>query len=251
MDILYLTVALFLPALAGTLFVWWLLAGDGPADLPEAFFLGWGLGTGLLSYEIFLLGIAGLPFSAGAFTAPLAAFIALFAFLIRRRPARKKAAASGAPMKGARFYIALFLGLWVFFKVCFVFYESFNRPIFSWDSFTNWAVAAKFFFYRKGFVLDPSDEHFFGRGYRFFLGHPLHMPLLQTWISLWLGRFHEVFTKTPSFFYFLGVLGVLFYAVKREAGTFAGILALFFMASAPVFTYHGQAGYSDLPLGYH
>lgn len=250
MDIVYLTVALVMPALAGTLFVHWLLGADGAVTFPEACFLGWGLGTGFLSYEIFVLGIAGLPFSAGAFTVPMAAFIALFAFLVRRRPARKRAVTFDAHVKDARFYIALFLGLWVFIKVCFVFYESFNRPVFTWDSFRNWAVAAKFFFYRKGLALDPSDEHFFGRGYRFFLGHPLHLPLLQTWIALWLGRFHEVFAKAPNFFYFLGVLGLLYYAVKREAGTFIGLLTLFFMTSVPLFTYHGQASYSDLPLGY-
>ncbi|MFQ5353883.1 MAG: ArnT family glycosyltransferase, partial [Thermodesulfobacteriota bacterium] len=43
-------------------------------------------------------------------------------------------------------------------------------------------------------------------------------------------------------------LGVLYYGVKREAGLFYAVIAVFFMASVPLLTAHGQDAYADLPL---
>lgn len=251
MDFILIFFAMAIPTLTGFAFTRYLLRGAG-VTLAETVLFGFGVGTGFLTYEIFLLGLTGVRFSITGLAA-LPVIFALFFFFLLYRSRVRALPGPVAHIDGReiKFYISIFLALWLAVKIYFVFDENFTRPIHSIDSFLNWSVTAKFFFYRRGLALNPGDEHFFGAGYRFFLGHPLHYPLVQMWTSLWLGKFHEVYAKAPSFFYFSGLLGVLYYAVKRETGAFYAIVTVFFMASAPIFTYHGIDAYADLPLSFY
>jgi len=250
MDAPGILAAIVIPALAGGLFVRWAFAGKEPMTLIETVSLGFGLGMGFISLEIFLAGLLRVPFTLAYLAPPPLLLIPLFFFLGSNTGIERHVVAAEGRLRGVKLVLAAILSIWILIKIGFVFYECFNRPIYSWDAFINWSVSAKLFFYRKGLVLNPSDEHFFGRGYRVFYGYPLHFPLLEVWVSLWLGRFHEILSKAPSFFYFIAVLGLLYGAVKREATTLFALMAVFFMASAPLFTFHGQDAYSDLPLSY-
>jgi len=251
MDIIYLIFSMAAPVLGGTFFVRWLLCRDGELEGINAAFFGIGIGLAFTAFSMFILGLLRVPFTLAITALPVLVFMVLFFFLFHR--AVKAPAMPGETMtslRGWRLYLTVIMASWIALKVGFVFYESLTRPIFSVDSFLSWAISGKYFFYRAGLVLDPSNEHFFGHRYRPFLGHPLHLPLLQTWISLALGRFHEVYVKAPGPIYFAGVLGVLYYGVKREAGSLYALTTVFFMAGVPIFTAHGQDAYADLPLSF-
>jgi len=251
MEFIYLIISMALPIAGGAFFVRWLLRSDALTGRGEALFFGIGTGLGFVSFSMFILGLAGVPFTLSATGVPILAFVLCFAVLSRISSHPHAALQGKAPrLQGWRLYLTIALASWIALKTGFVFYESLTRPIFSVDSYLNWAISGKFFFYKAGLLLDPSNEHFFGRGYRFFIGHPLHLPLLQTWIALSLGRFHEVYVKAPGAIYFAGVLGVLYYGVKREAGPVYAVITVFFMASVPIFTAHGQDAYADLPLAF-
>ncbi|MFQ5353881.1 MAG: ArnT family glycosyltransferase [Thermodesulfobacteriota bacterium] len=249
MDYFYLLISLIVPVLAGTFFVRWLLRSEAGAGSFEAVFFGFGVGLGFTALEMFYLGLLGLPFSRVTVALPLLLVILIFSLLSRTRGK----VSAVAPVKGLapsrwRLYLIIIMVSWIALKTGFVLYESLTRPSYAYDTYINWAVAGKIFFYRAGLILDPTDEHFFGSGYRAFIGHPLHLPLLQTWIALVLGKFHEVYIKAPGLLYFIGILGVLYYGVKREAGAFYALVTVFFMVSVPIFTVHGQDACSDLPL---
>jgi len=251
MEFIYLILAMILPVAGGAFFVRWLLRVDGEMGMFEAIFFGIGLGFGFTASEMFVLGLVGVPFTLTAAGLPILVFtIIFFVLFLLSHEATAGPMVPRPGLRGWRLYITIILASWIAMKTGFVFYESLTRPIFSVDSYLNWAISGKIFFYRGGLILNPSDEHFFGRGYRFFIGHPLHVPLLQTWIALVLGKFHEVYIKAPGALYFAGVLGVLYYGVKREAGAFYAIITVFFMASVPILTAHGQDAYSDLPLSF-
>jgi len=251
MDFIYLILSMIIPIAGGAFFVRWLLRFDALMGWGEALCFGMGAGLAFTAFAMFILGLAGVPFTLINMGLPVLIFTLLFFILTRLNPAANSgAAALRRGLRGWRLYLTIIMALWIAAKVGFVFYESLTRPLFSIDSFLNWAISAKIFFYRAGLILDPADEHFFGRGYRFFIGHPLHLPLLQTWIALALGRFHEVYVKLPGALYFLGILGVLYYGVKREAGAFYALITAFFMASVPILTAHGQDAYADLPLSF-
>lgn len=252
MDLLSILIALAIPAAAGTAFVS-LVLRDSPESLFERLFCGYGAGLGLLTYEMFILGAMKVPFTVFNIASAQFGLIAILLFLLylKRGVGKKAASPPSTGLHGKELYISAALLLWVLVKLCFVFYETLNRPIYSWDTWANWSAGAKIFFYSHSLLLDPADENFFGKGYRAFLGHPLHSPLLQVWVSLWLGRFHEVYVKSWTFFYFVSMLGLFYYAIRREANPFYGIVGVFFMASAPILTYHAQDAYSDLPLSWY
>ncbi|MFQ5427582.1 MAG: ArnT family glycosyltransferase [Thermodesulfobacteriota bacterium] len=249
MELIYLILSMTLPIAGGTFFVRWLLSSDFEMGRVEAITFGIGLGFGFTTFGMLLLGLIGVPFTRGAVGLPVLVLTLIFFVLSRKRvKSLTLAAVKGQGLRGWRLYLTIIMASWVALKAGFVSYESLTRPVYSIDSLVSWSILGKFFFYKAGFLLDTSNEHFFGSGYRTFLGHPLHLPLLQTWIALALGKFHEVYVKAPGAIYFIGVLGVLYYGVKREAGPLYSLITLFFMASVPIFTAHGQDAYADLPL---
>jgi 4-amino-4-deoxy-L-arabinose transferase-like glycosyltransferase len=51
--------------------------------------------------------------------------------------------------------------------------------------------------------------------------------------------------------YFLCIIGLVFFAVKREASTTTALLVAFFLSTVPLLTYHSYEAYADLPLSYY
>jgi hypothetical protein len=253
--------ALAIPTLVGFLFAAWFLSEDREFGFFHKLFFGYGLGLGFLSYSMFILGVFGPPYTIFTITSVQVLFSIILVYLIYRGVGIKEAVfreglwtAGYEAVKGLggwKLYLSAFLAAWLFLKIGIVLYECMVRPMFAWDTWTNWSAGAKLFFFEKGLILDQTDEYFFGTGYRAFLGHPLHTPLLQVWISLWQGEFHDAYVKAWSAFYFTSLLGIFFLAVKREAGWFYGLVSVFFLSSMPLLTYHGIEGYADLPLAFY
>jgi hypothetical protein len=256
-----LFVSLSIPVAVGYLLASWFLSDDAEVGVFERLFLGYGLGLGLLSLEMLVLGLLGVPYTIFSITAVQFLFSLVLVYLMYRGGGVKEALFSGGIGTGGRgaanlksgwkLYLSLFLVIWVFFKMGLVVQESIVRPMYAWDTWANWSAGAKLFFYEKGLVLDTADENFFGKGYRVFLGHPLNTPLLQVWIALWEGAFHEAHVKAWAAFYYISLMGILFLAVTRDSNPFYGIISVFFLSTVPILTFHGMEGYADLPLSYY
>ncbi len=258
MNPLFLIPAFAVPTVTGYVFVAWLLSGDERATVAERLFLGFGAGAGMLSFVMLLMGFAGIRYGVSSITAVMLAVCAVFAWLSSRSGGLKKNLFSGGfglnPFIGGsswRNYAAAVILIWLALKVSFVAYEGFTRPIFAWDAWVNWSAGAKAFYYDRGLMLGASREEFFGGVYRPFLGHPVHLPLLQVWSALWLGGFHEAYVKVWSVFYYITLLGVMFTAVRREAGGFYALVVLFFLSSAPLPIFHAIDAYADIQLGWY
>jgi hypothetical protein len=250
--------ALAIPTLAGFLFAAWFLSEDREFGFFDKLFFGYGLGLGFLSFSMFILGLLRVPYSILSITSVMLIFCGALFYLMGRSGKGLKQSLGwrtwnfhATGFHGWRLYISILLGVWIFLKAGLVTHECLIRPMYAWDTWANWSAGAKLFFFEKGLVLDQTDEHFFGKGYRNIIWYPLHSPLLQVWISLWQGEFHEAYAKAWSAFYFISLLGVFFLAVNRESTWFYGLVAVFFLATAPLLTYHGIEGYSDLPLSYY
>jgi hypothetical protein len=252
-----LFIALIIPTTAGYPVAMWALGAKRKNQWAETLCLGYGLGTGLTTFAIFLHGIIRIPFNLPSITILLSLFSALFIYLIyrdRKTGGVSEAKACPEPdtsLRGIKSYIAAFIILLIIFKAGFVLYEASIRPIFSWDASVNWSMVAKFFYYEKGLALTPGGENYFGTGYRQFLGHPLHFPLLKVWAAMWIGDFHEAYVKIWSAFFFLSIIGLFYTALSREVGRFYAVVWTFFLSSAPLLAYHGTDAYSDLLLSYY
>ena len=249
MKLVYLIFAVLIPLSVGYLAVTWITSRDRESAFFERLSLGYGLGAGIVTYVMFILGLLRIPYSLPSIILPLAAISAFFVFLIRRggggflRPARL----CPSHTTGLKLAASALLIAWMLFKVAFVLYENSLRPIFAWDAWVHWSTGAKVFYYAKGLLLDPSSENFFGKSYRF-IGHPVHTPLLEVWHALLLGEFDESLVKTWSAFYYTGMIGIVYFTVRREAGAFAAIASAFFLTSLPLPAWHATESYSDLVL---
>jgi len=257
--------SLVLPLAMGFLIALLLTEKDREIGVYERIFLGYGIGMGLVAVEVFWIGLLGIPYtllsiSAVPATSCLALIVWIRHFHITDKAEPNYSIGADTWSIGADTWsmfttpqrvIATLLMIWIFAKIVFVIYEGLHYPLFSWDTWANWSAGAKFFYYRQGLALDPADVNFFGTGYRSYLGHPLLSPLLQVWTSYYVGEFHEALAKAWQSLYFVSLLGLFFFAVKRATSLLMALLATTLLAAVPLLTFHAFDGYSDLPLGFY
>ncbi len=249
--------AIAIPTLLGALVLAVLLREDRETGLLERLAFSYPLGVGLLTMQIFLLGLFRVPLIL-AYTAgvPMIEIAALSVWAWRAKVAlfpplafglvREITSPESSPLKKAAL---AFLWGWIAVKTGSVFLEASLRPIYAWDVWANWSVAPKLFYQAKSLLLDAPPEDFFGRGpLSRFLPYPLNNHLQQLWISLWNGGFDEVLVKLSSPFYLLSMAVVLYSMMHREIGRLAalGLLAVFL--SSPLLSYHAIELYSDMPV---
>ena len=256
--------AFFLPTATGFLLVSYFSRRDKKEGFFERLLLGFGLGMGMLTFEMFIAALLRINFSLFLLSAIQILTAAFFAWLLFKSKYSLKEVLNISPFSDkeapvpcqrwasiVRSLFVLLITGWILLKFFFVIYEGAIWPVFAWDSLENWSSGAKYFFYVKGLMLDHGSEHFFGKGYRTFLNYPLHIPLMQVWFSVCLGNIHEAYMKYWNVVYFVSVVALLFFAVRREASQVIAILAAFFLSSVPLLTYHAIDAYADLPLGYY
>jgi hypothetical protein len=260
MTIMMLAYALAVPAVSGFLFVTWCTRSDLKQSFFERLFLGFGIGTGMITFEMFLLGLLRIPLNSAVISIIQIATAVLLGYLLSRsgtswrRIFRLTAERPDAsPVKAAYLerVVVLLLIAWILAKVLFVLYEGFFLPEHTSDSWEHWSSGAKFIFYEKGLALDPANEHFFGRGYLKGQRYPLNVPLMQVWVSLCIGETHEVYMKVWNALFFIGMAGLLFFALRRTTTLMTALLAALFLSTVPLLTYHALTAYADLPLSFY
>lgn len=232
-----------------------LLVRDSSTGLMERLAMAYPLGIGLITMQMFLAGIAKVPLHLKV-TAPLILFeVAGMALWVYRKKAVVFARNSGAPPvsdRSSKKYESLLEKLcagWIAIKLVSVIFEASLRPIFSFDTFTNWSVRAKAFYYSSSLLLDTSAADFFGRGMSHSLGNfpPLN-PLAQMWMAQWIGSFDEVLVKFWSPFFLVSAVAYLYLIAAKEIGRFLSLTIVVFFISSPLVSLHATESMSDLPL---
>lgn len=256
-TIFNLITAIALPSISGFLLIS-ILSRKLEISFLEKCSVGYGLGMGIVAFLGFLLGIAGIAFTFISLAVTLSISILFLAilFLLIKKPdqftcSRRRFTFNFSELFTLKTFGVLLILFWILFKIFFVFFEGMNRPLVSSDALLNLSSGAKFFYFQKGFLLDPSSEHFFAQDYRLFTGHPLLTGFVQIWISNAIGVWSEIYVKAWSPFYFLAILAVLYSSVRQAIDCNVAFLAAFFLSAVPLLSYHGQDGYADLPLAFY
>ncbi|MBI5233986.1 MAG: hypothetical protein HY880_06500 [Deltaproteobacteria bacterium] len=245
--------ALAIPTVTGFMVCLLFVRGTG---FIAAICLGYGLGMGVLSYAMFLMGLLRIPYSLPLITSFLVVLAVVSGFFFYRKGRRLKEFLSpgiSADERGGflRVLLAGAIVIWLALKIVFVFHEAGLRPLYSWDSWTHWAAGAKAFFYERGLMLDYTDDNFMAKAYRTSLGYPLHTPLIEVWIAMWVGSFHEAYVKLFSAGYFVSLLGLFFTMLRKESSWFYALLFTFFLSGVPLITYHATDANAELPVAYY
>ena len=250
--------AFLFPLLLGLFLIAWILRNEHETGLMERLCLSFPLGMGLLTLQMFFLGLLRVPLTLAYTTFPiLLEIIALFLLLRIKGTAILPAPSSGlfrelVSPQSSRIKKAglIILSLWAAAKLLSLFFEAGLRPIYAWDAWANWSVGAKLFYYSNSLMLDAGPQDFFARGAVLRIpSYPLHSPLMQMWFALWTGSFDEVLVKLWSPAYLLCTALYLYSFASREINRLTALIMLVLFLSSSLMSYHAVEAYSDFPLG--
>ncbi|MGQ0722487.1 MAG: ArnT family glycosyltransferase [Candidatus Eiseniibacteriota bacterium] len=188
MDLVRVAAALAVPTLAG-----WLLldACFGARSLfgrLDRLSLAFGLGSGALTLTMLLLSFAGVHFDTRLLATILLLPAGIVFALRRGRSTPPDAPAAVAAVAPASLPLRVVLVASIVVSLATVFARTMLVEIDHWDAWAMWAYKAKIFFVHRIVPLDlfPEFEKTFGHW-----DYPQHVPLLETWILLFLGEWND------------------------------------------------------------
>jgi 4-amino-4-deoxy-L-arabinose transferase-like glycosyltransferase len=250
-------VALVIPAILGFLIVSILLRDETTSGLSERLCMAYPLGMGLVTVQMFLLALVRVSLTLWYVAIPIMIeIVGLYLWIRKSKVVLVKTSSFGlfSEIFGAddhwlkKISLIVLIAL-VVIKIGSIFVETYLRPIFAWDSFANWSASAKAFYYSHGLLLDALPEDFFGKGLlNRNSNYPPHNPLMQVWMSLWIGHFDEVFVKFWSPIYLLAMSVYLYVFMARETSRLIALSMLVLFLSSPLLSIHSIEAYSDVPL---
>ncbi len=252
-------VAILLPWTLGYLVLMMMLRPRDLCGAVERISMAFPLGMGLVTLQMFALGLMRVRLNLYSAALPVVAETAILYFWVRARatsaaspPAPSGASGPSGPLNLGRIKTAIIwlLSLWIIAKLGSVFLETCLRPIFAWDSFANWSASAKLFYYSGGLLLDDPAANFFGSGIMHRnANYPPHNPLMQVWMALWMGNFDEILVKLWSPVYLLCAVLYLFALGSKEIGRLPTLAILTIFLGSPFMCYHATETYGDVSLG--
>jgi len=189
---------------------------------------------------MFVLGICHIPFHWTAINVPLYLFsILLYSFSLVRIKMNKHPGISFSKNPGRLAGASIVFAAFIVISSIGVFWAAFNIPILEWDAFSTHAFNAKVFFYEKTFAYLNSQPH---------ANYPLHIPLMQAWLSTAFGSWNDQVIKTLFPFYFLSLLIIQYHFLIRHTTQPWSLLGLVLTISSPFLIYHATIGYRDFTL---
>ena len=199
----------------------------------------------------------GIPFSF--FNTGVAACVILLAGLLapttwrsREIPGSGPGQAFGASSRMAKTIIAICLAL-IVLRLVTLGFEVALRPLFSWDGKQHWAKQAKVFFEMGSIVpyvplqswLDLAGSDVYTNMHP---NYPITIPLIQVWVNLALGEWHDSFMNLPWLLCYIA-MGLIFFGQARAAGinTATALACTYMLMSIPYLNIQvALAGYADL-----
>jgi hypothetical protein len=220
--------AMAVPTLAG----WWLLDGCFAARAlfgrVERLALAFVLGTGALTLAMLLLSFAGVRFDTRVLSAVLLVPAGALALVRGRRVAAPPPAAAPAAPSSPPLRIVLLAALALSLLATAT--RTMLVEIDHWDAWAMWAYKAKIFFVHRIVPLDlfPEFERTFGHW-----DYPQHVPLLETWILLFLGEWNDQLPRVlfPLFHAALCVHAFAF--LRRTVAVEPALLGALLFAALP------------------
>lgn len=246
MNIALFFLSLALPSLAG----YTLLFKEEFLSQGEKIIFSFTLGTGLLSFYLFVLGMIGVHFSVWSSAVFFVPFLT-FGILKRRDIATKVSLSVPSPLSGlsppgkALFTVLVSLILWKFFYMIFIVLSS---PTIFWDAYTLWNYKAKVIYYAHGVSMNPADEGFLGGAYAHY---PLNLPLIRAWTAFFTGEWDDSIVNLHAVVLFVCLLGLVFAVLKKEVGKLPAMVFTYILTGLPVLTYNVISGYADIAVGYY
>ncbi len=140
--------------------------------------------------------------------------------------------------------------LLILFQIIFLLFNAYSRPVATFDSVATWVYKAKILYFENQVELNDktSDIYLVSESHN---NYPWLVPLVQFWLFNVLGEFNEIVVNYIIVCFFVSVLIVLFYFLRRYQNVVNSLVLVFLLSSMPLFFYHGYNVYADLILAYY
>ena len=141
----------------------------------------------------------------------------------------------------------IFLVFGISFEVVYAFFRALVKPIEAYDAVAIYAIKSKIFY-----LAGAIPEEFFSRIAAIFPhpDYPLNIPLAQT-LGYWsMGVLNDQLIKLIFPLFFVGILALLYFAVRRFAGRTYALVFAFLLASVPQFNAYAANAYLEVPLAF-
>lgn len=214
-----------------------------PIPLLFSIALSYGLGAGILTVGMLLLGSLSIPLTMQRTTfililLPLILTVRSLAGHKHSMPRREGLIFPRITFDPLSFLFLIFL----MFYTAYIFWRASHVPISTWDAFATHAFNAKILYYEQSLQYFNNMPH---------NNYPLHVPLLQAWFTLANGQWDDQLIKTPFPFYFISTLIVMYYFLIHYTRPRWALLGLLFLTSSSFLIYHATIGYRDFTLLYY
>ena len=240
MEVIRLLAAFIVTTIAGWNLACWIFGRDRSFSAAEKCAFSFITGLGLITVQMFFYSLMDIRFSIPVLLWPHMLLLAINSLFFRRVKATE------APFEKAglkRFDMLLISGIAV--QVFHAFFKALIKPMDSFDSIGNFAFKSKLFFFNRyipyEFFMDRSID----------IQHPdypLFIPLSETWIYMFLRNWNDLLVKAIFPAFFVVMLVLFFFALKRIIGRRLSLVSTFFLATIPHFLNYATIGYADFAL---
>lgn len=261
MTLILAIIALAFPIAQGVLLLK-IVEGKHPV-LFEAERICWGfLAGGVLStYVMFWMFFAGVPISfAGCLIVQvilLAVLVLIYGYQRKRGLSASSPRATNETFRGVinslprwgKFIVAWII-VWTAVKVALGGYDLLVTPTYYNDTYVNWNMRTKVFYENQSLMLDRevADEFYFGGRVP---SYPLTVYFTKLWMVFAAGEWSEPVVNGVHFLWFLALIGVIFFSLRREQNLLMSIIGVFILISLPLVLIHGVNAYADVLMAVH
>lgn len=249
-----LSFSLILPWLVGYALLSLCYKKETTSPALERLALAWVLGTGAFTLMMFFFVITKIPLTIMNITFSWSIFLVIALPIIVKNgypvvnvpnlaKTLRKIFSPPSTKNTINYWLERLLLLAIAGKVGYIFFESLIKPVVSWDAWANWSLKAKIFF------MDPLPLVSYYESYRAGIAdYPLHLPLLEAWVYLCLGAWNDQLVKIIFPLYFVSLLLIFYYLLRRSAPRLNSLLFTFLLSALPFLVYHATIEYADFPL---
>ncbi len=214
----------------------------------EVIVLAFGIGTGFAGLETFFLSFTKNLLSTGYLLLFQAILFILAIFKFKKSFFHWKKSYTDEKVNYSP--LALFFLLIILWEIIYIFFEAFSLPFTAWDAWGNWGFKAKIFFLEKTFPFQlwtqlPWVKH------PNHLDCPLLIPFLEAYIYFFLGQVHEPLVKVFCSFYYIGIIALFYYHLKKQFINKFVLGSCFCLATIPNLIGMSSTGYMDVPLTFY
>ncbi len=215
-------------------------------SLLEFLSLGFLVGTGVVTCQLFFYYMVGVPFSPSSLVVvPAVLFVLLLARYVPK-PERLSGILLRSEKESHRRQrgLAWFLGAGLLIQLLWILFLTVPLPVISHDAVANYALKAKIFYFFKGV---PAGFFSWSEST---VAHPDYPPLLSfvmTWVHTFIG-FNDFLVKMIMPVFYLAFMGLFYSLTRKFFNRVYALLLTFLLGTIPQLADYATIIHADLIL---